>query len=109
MIWKPLTPLRWLKHHMPADAQFTLTNVTDDMGVLALTGKYSRDVMSKLSDTPLSHTNFPFLECRNIKMGGVDVQATRISYTGITCIAIKSRCFSIADFHFFSLFLPSSF
>lgn len=67
---------------MPEDAEFTLENVTDDMGVLAVTGKYSREVMSNMTDSPMSHEEFPFLECRQMKLAGFDVQATRISYTG---------------------------
>ena len=67
---------------MPADAQYKLRNVTDDMGVLAVTGKYSRDVMSKLTDEDLTHEGFPFLECREMNLAGFEVQATRISYTG---------------------------
>ncbi|KAL5260238.1 hypothetical protein ACHWQZ_G010380 [Mnemiopsis leidyi] len=77
-----LHDLRWLKQHMPEDAEFTLENVTDDMGVLAVTGKYSREVMSNMTDSPMSHEEFPFLECRQMKLAGFDVQATRISYTG---------------------------
>ncbi|XP_063678864.1 dimethylglycine dehydrogenase, mitochondrial-like isoform X1 [Bolinopsis microptera] len=77
-----LHDLRWLKHHMPENAEFTLQNVTDQMGVLAVTGKYSRDVMTKLTDSAMSHEDFPFLECREMSLAGYDVQATRISYTG---------------------------
>ena len=73
---------RWLQQHIPADAEFNLENVTDDMGVLAVTGKYSREVMAKLTDSPMSHEEFPFLECREMNLAGFDVQATRISYTG---------------------------
>jgi glycine cleavage system aminomethyltransferase T len=74
---------RWLKHHIPEGAEFTLSNVTEDMGVLAVTGKYSRDVMTKLTDNAMSHQEFPFLECREMELAGFNVQATRISYTGM--------------------------
>lgn len=73
---------RWIKQHMPENAEFTLQNVTDQMGVLAVTGKYSRDVMTKLTDSAMSHEEFPFLECREMNLAGFGVQATRISYTG---------------------------
>ena len=52
------------------------------MGVLGVAGKYSRDVMQKLTGEDMSHEGFPFLECREMEMAGVPVQATRISYTG---------------------------
>ena len=73
---------RWIKQHMPENAEFTLRNVTDEMGVLAVTGKYAREVMTKLTDSAMSHEEFPFLECREMNLAGFGVQATRISYTG---------------------------
>lgn len=73
---------RWLKQHLPVDAAFSLRNATDDMGVLAVTGKYARDVMAKLTHHNMDHEHFSFLECREMRLGGFNVQATRISYTG---------------------------
>ena len=84
-----------MKHHLPDDSPLKLTNVTEDMGVLALTGKFAREVMAKLTDTPLAHEDFAFLESRDIEMAGFPVQATRISYTGMYLLALKtfeSRC-----------------
>jgi len=77
-----LHDLRWLKHHLADDSELKLTNVTDNMGVLAVTGRFAREVMGKLTDTPLAHEEFAFLESRDIEMAGFPVQATRISYTG---------------------------
>lgn len=68
---------------MPEGAEFSLKNITDNMGVLGVTGKYARDVLAKLTDEPVAHEDFPFLECREMKVAGFYVQATRISYTGL--------------------------
>ena len=67
---------------MPADPSFTLSNLTEDMGVLGVTGPQSRDLLSKLTDTDMSHEAFSFLSCKQMEVAGVQVDATRISYTG---------------------------
>ena len=59
-----------------------VTNITDDWGVLVLSGPRSRDVLSGLTDTDLSSANFRWLTCRQIDVAGVPVRALRVSYVG---------------------------
>ena len=60
----------------------TVTNVTDDWGVLVLSGPKSREVLVTLTDTDLTNKNFRWLTCRQIEVAGVPVRALRVSYVG---------------------------
>jgi len=60
----------------------TVNNVTDDWGVLVLSGPNSRDVMSGLTDEDLTNLGFRWLTCRQIDVAGIPVRALRVSYVG---------------------------
>lgn len=59
-----------------------ITNVTEDIGVLGIAGPKSREVLQKLTDEDMSDAAFKFLHCKSIKLAGISLRATRISYTG---------------------------
>ena len=60
----------------------SLRNVTDEYGVLVLAGPRSRDLLSKLTDTDLSNSNFPWLRGITIDVSGIKTLALRVSYAG---------------------------
>ena len=60
----------------------TVSNVTDEWGVLVLSGPRSRDVLSGLTDTELTNAGFRWLTYRQIDVAGVPVRALRVSYVG---------------------------
>lgn len=60
----------------------SVSNVTDEMGVLGVAGPKSRAVLQKLTDEDMSDTAFRFLHCRSMQLAGVPLRAIRISYTG---------------------------
>ncbi|KAJ7385446.1 hypothetical protein OS493_016530 [Desmophyllum pertusum] len=75
--------LRWLLDYAKkGDYDVTIENVTDDMSCLGIAGPHSRSVLSKLTSTDLSHSQFKFLTFQDIELAGVPVRAMRISYTG---------------------------
>ena len=59
-----------------------IANVTDDFGVLVLTGPRARDVLGKLTDADLGNAAFPWLTGREIEVAGVATRALRVSYVG---------------------------
>ncbi len=59
-----------------------IANVTDDYGVLVLSGPRAREVMGKLTGAGLGNNAFPWLTGREIKVAGVPTRALRISYVG---------------------------
>ena len=60
----------------------TITNLSDDYGMLALTGPRARDVLAKLTDADLGSDAFPWLTAREIDIAGVPTRALRVSYAG---------------------------
>lgn len=74
--------LDWLTQHIADDETVTVTNVTDDYGVLVLTGPQSRALLQKLTDTDLSNEAFRWLSAQTVSIADVDVRALRVSYAG---------------------------
>ena len=60
----------------------TVSNVTDDYGILTVTGPRSRSLLSTITDADLSNEAFPWLTAQEIEVAGVNVRALRVSYVG---------------------------
>lgn len=75
--------LRWIETEA-ADGGYdvSISNVTDEIGVLGIAGPNSRAVLQKLTSEDLSDAGFKFLQCKMVQLAGVPVRAIRISYTG---------------------------
>ena len=73
----------WLTLHcdVPLDG-VTLANVTDDIGILGCVGPNARTVLEQCSDADFSTKAFPWLGCQQIKIGGTEVRAIRLSFAG---------------------------
>ena len=75
--WDELTRL------LPRDGSVALQNVSEQMGVLALSGPLSREILQPLTDTDLSNAAFPWLAARRGEVGlARDVTLVRVAYTG---------------------------
>jgi dimethylglycine dehydrogenase len=59
-----------------------IENVTEDRGVLVLSGPNSRELLQPLTDADLGNEAFPWLRAREIRIAGVPVRALRVSYVG---------------------------
>ena len=59
-----------------------IADVTEDYGVLVVSGPRSRDLLAKLTDADLGNATFPWLSEREIEVAGVALRALRISYVG---------------------------
>jgi dimethylglycine dehydrogenase len=59
-----------------------IDNVTEDRGVLVLSGPRSRELLSLLTDADLGNDAFPWLRAREIDIAGHAVRALRVSYVG---------------------------
>ena len=68
-----------LRDRMPADAEFTLTDVTKDFTCQILTGPKSRDVLAACSDADLSQG---WLTHQSAQIDGTWVQVVRVSFAG---------------------------
>ncbi len=66
-----------------ATEKVTITDVTDDFGVLVLAGPLAREVLSKCTATDLSNTNFRWLTGKEAEVAGVKkVRLLRVNYVG---------------------------
>jgi 4-methylaminobutanoate oxidase (formaldehyde-forming) len=72
----------WLESHIPEDAHAILTNVTSGYAVLSIMGPRSRELMSTMTDTDMSHEAFPFGTSQEIYMGYAKLRASRITFVG---------------------------
>ena len=72
----------WLVQQCLPGEQVQIKNVTDDYGVLVLTGPKSREILSQITDADLSNEAFPWLRYRQINVSGIPVRALRVSYVG---------------------------
>jgi glycine cleavage system aminomethyltransferase T/glycine/D-amino acid oxidase-like deaminating enzyme len=70
----------WIHRH--ASVHSVLTDVTSAFATLGVAGRYSRDLLSRLTDSKLDSAAFPFATCRWISVGPVRALAVRISFTG---------------------------
>lgn len=71
-----------LENALPTDGSVTLTNITADFGSLIVVGPRSRDVLAKITDTPLDNVAFPWLSVRDIDTAVGPVRALRVNYVG---------------------------
>ncbi|MCC7482097.1 MAG: FAD-dependent oxidoreductase [Hyphomicrobiales bacterium] len=66
-----------------ATEKVTITDVTDDFGVLVLAGPLAREVLSKCTATDLSNTCFRWLTGKEAEVAGVKkVRLLRVNYVG---------------------------
>jgi dimethylglycine dehydrogenase len=71
-----------LMHGLAPGEAVRIENVTEDRGVLVLSGPRSREVLSLLTDADLGNEAFPWLTAREIGIMGQPVRALRVSYVG---------------------------
>ena len=72
----------WIAGNIEGDLDATLTDVTDENGVLSLMGPRARDVLARASNADVSSASMPFGACRDIDLAGAPVRALRITYVG---------------------------
>ncbi|WP_264210379.1 FAD-dependent oxidoreductase [Leisingera thetidis] len=60
----------------------TVTNVTDDFGILVVAGPKARDVLQPLTGADLSTPSFRWLSGQEITIAGVALRALRVNYVG---------------------------
>ncbi|MCP3935021.1 MAG: FAD-dependent oxidoreductase [Actinomycetia bacterium] len=72
----------WLQFHVLDGEDVTVTDVTDDLAILGISGPRSRDLLSQLTDVDLSAPAFRWLTGQEIDVAGVPCIALRVSYVG---------------------------
>jgi len=73
----------FLQKRLPKDGSVTLRNITGARGCFVIAGPRARDVMARLTDTPLDNASFPWLTSQVIEAGlATDVYALRVNFVG---------------------------
>jgi dimethylglycine dehydrogenase len=72
----------WLTQSLRQGERVQIDNVTENRGVLVLSGPKSRELLQGLTDTNLDNDDFPWLTGREIGLLGGEVRALRVSYVG---------------------------
>jgi dimethylglycine dehydrogenase len=62
--------------------QVSISNISDQRGVLVLAGPRARDILAPLTDADLGNTAFPWLSAREISVDGIPLFALRVNYVG---------------------------
>jgi 4-methylaminobutanoate oxidase (formaldehyde-forming) len=76
--------LDWIRRHFAPGADVSVTDLTEDLSVIGVMGPRSRELMGRVSGevTAWSDEAFPFATSREVRVGGVDLRATRMTYVG---------------------------
>jgi len=73
----------YLQKHLPSDGSVQMSNVTMQRGCFVVAGPRSRDVLAKLTDTPLDNAAFPWLTGQVVEVGmATDVYLLRVNFVG---------------------------
>ena len=71
-----------LTQSLLAGEDVSITNVTGDHGVLVVAGPKSRELLSGLTEAPLTNEGFRWLTGQEIIVAGVPLRALRVNYVG---------------------------
>jgi dimethylglycine dehydrogenase len=72
----------WLAQSVRPGEAVKIANVTEERGVLVVSGPRSRELLAPLADVDLGNQAFPWLRAREIRIAGEEVRALRVSYVG---------------------------
>lgn len=73
----------WLKRHLPQNGSVTLSDVTSMYTAICVMGPFTRNLLSELTDTDLSPTNFPFFTFKELDVGLANgIRAMNLTHTG---------------------------
>src|SRR6202140_5390776 len=75
--------LGWLRLQVrDGDAPVDLRETTDELSGIGMWGPHAREVMERVTDDDVSESGFPFMQARNIRIGGASALAQRVTYVG---------------------------
>jgi 4-methylaminobutanoate oxidase (formaldehyde-forming) len=74
--------LDWIERHRVPGGGVSLRDRTEDLSVIGVMGPQSRVLLGALSEVDWSDEAFPFATSRPVRIGDVDLRATRMTYVG---------------------------
>ncbi|HRI15872.1 MAG TPA: FAD-dependent oxidoreductase [Verrucomicrobiota bacterium] len=79
---QPRRDLDWIRRHLSSSDRVEATDVTNAWGVLGVMGPNSRALLSRVTESDLASSAFPFGTSQNISVGPAMARAVRITYVG---------------------------
>ncbi len=77
------TDLGWLRMQVRHDdAPVELRETTDELSVIGMWGPHAREVLEAVADGDVSEGAFPFMQARQVQIGGASALAQRVTYVG---------------------------
>lgn len=74
--------LSWLSLNMPEDGSVTIKDVSSSYTCLGIWGPKARKILEKVTSDDLSNQGFPYMTAKQITVGDVPVNASRVTYVG---------------------------
>tara|TARA_B000000532_G_scaffold151798_1_gene121904 strand:- start:39 stop:2471 length:2433 start_codon:yes stop_codon:yes gene_type:complete len=72
----------WILKWMPKDGSVQFENLTNNTGVLVVSGPKARDLMQRVSNDDFTNENFKWLSSRMVDVGHAPVNAMRVNFVG---------------------------
>ncbi len=74
--------MRWFEQHLPTDGSVELRSCGPALVGLSIAGPRSRDLLSDVAETDVSHEAMRFMDIRRMDIGLASTLVGRVSYTG---------------------------
>jgi 4-methylaminobutanoate oxidase (formaldehyde-forming) len=74
--------LDWIRRHLPPGSEVAVRDRTDELSVIGVMGPRSRELLARVRDADWSDQVFPFATSQVVRIAGVAVRATRMTYVG---------------------------
>lgn len=72
----------WIRRHLPSDGSVMVQDLTSARATINLAGPLARRILEKVADGDLSNESFPYMSCRELRIGYAPVLALRVTYVG---------------------------
>ena len=74
--------LSWLSLNLPEDGSVTIKDVSSSYTCLGIWGPKARKILEKVTSDDISNRGFPYMTAKQITVGDVPVNASRVTYVG---------------------------
>jgi 4-methylaminobutanoate oxidase (formaldehyde-forming) len=74
--------MSWLSLNMPEDGTVAIKDVTSSFACIGLWGPKARKILEKVTMDDVSNAGFPYMTSKQITLGDIPVQASRVTYVG---------------------------
>ncbi len=74
--------LSWLSLNMPEDGTVAIKDIGSSLACIGLWGPKARTILEKVTADDVSNAGFPYMTSKQITLGDIPVQASRVTYVG---------------------------